>query len=163
MIQLVNLLQYYGNYNKTTKYSYLMEDAKVGDIVTDGSTYIGKVLSIKKVDNKYEYKNTYKITKDLHERIEIINKIRRNAFINEQIWQHEKESSGYADMVARGWYIDPNYGFTEIHDDYDDEDECWSPEEPSKEELDKYAEFIFKKLIRRNLKKLLCKELIKND
>lgn len=158
MTQLVNLLQYFGNYTETTKYSYLMEDPKVGDIVTDGSTYIGKVLSIKKVDKKYNYKTTYKMTKDLLERIEIINEIRRNAYIKEQIWEHEKDCSFDADIVARGWYIDPNYGFTQIIDDYDDDAECWSPDEPSKEELDNYTEFIFKKLIRKNLKKLLKEE-----
>ena len=106
------------------------------------------------------YQNTYKITKDLLKRIEIIeiiNEIRRNAYINEQIWEREKYAEEDRKIMERGWYIDPNYGFTLI-DDYDDDEECWRPDEPSKEGLDNYTEFIFKKLIRRNLKKLLKKE-----
>ena len=151
MIQLVNLLQYYGNYKATTKYSYLMEDPKVGDVVTDGSTYIGKVLSIKEVDNNYNYKTTYKMTQHLPERNELISKIRRATFIKDQRWQHEKDVEEYQKLIGRGWYIDPNYGFTIIDDyDYDyDYDWDWYPKEPSKEELQHYIEFIFKNLIER--------------
>lgn len=149
MLTLVKLKQYFGNYREITKYSYLMEDPEIGDIVTDNSSYIEKVVEICPINNYYNYKKTSKVDFDSGNITSVIKSIRQDAFIKEQEWDHKKEIAEYNKILDKGYYIDPNYGFVPIgYDDYAyDDDYDWEPIPASENELNFYVKFIVDKFM----------------
>lgn len=148
MEKLVELVQFFqGSEKCINRYWYLLDNPSLGEIVTDYETYIGKVIKIKDNDHKFNYKHTYKALDVLKVKKSVF-KMRKDRIIKDQ---EEAKASYYNDLVKtckNGYYIDPNYGYTEVHD----EDIDWSFEtkEPTEKELEAYFNSIMKELRKSN-------------
>lgn len=135
MEKLVTLKQFFnGNSNPVCKYCYLLEDPKIGMLVSDKETYVGKVIGIKDIDSEYKYKKTYVVNK------ETATKILEELIIDATYSDYLKE---YEKLRDRGGYYDPNFGWCSV-DELDIDEEQWFP---SEKEINQYVEKVMKELI----------------
>lgn len=142
MLKVVRLQQYWGRYNPTSKYEYLIDDPVIGMLVSDGQTYVGKIIEISedKVPDLECYKETHLI--DYNKVKATLYDIRYNFLIKE----HQRSSARwYANLKRDGGYYDPNLGWVSVSEE--EIDEYVDTFSPPQQEICKYVEEVASNLI----------------
>ena len=145
MKKLVLLKQcFQGKYSFPSRYCYLMENPKLNDLVSDGVSFVGKVIEIREVDDSFEYKNVHEISKETAKillrrmRYEWLKECHRET-INELIKDYDRD-------FRRGGFEDPNLGWVSFADEDIDFEEMEQDYEPTEKELNNYVEDVLKEL-----------------